>query len=124
MVGYVFLASPYTHPLREERERRFHAAERACVHYLAKGTAIYSPIVHWHNIALQQELPYDYLAWQKVNDPLIENCRAFYILEIDGWLKSLGVQHEIEVALASGKPCYVVSPWKQYSARLLKDVLA
>jgi hypothetical protein len=124
MKGFIFLASPYSHPLGEVRHARFAAAERALFSYFEKGSAIYSPIVQWHNIAVQRQLPVSFEAWTALNDPLILSCRSLHILELDGWLTSVGVQHEIEVALAADKPCYVVSPFRDYSVRRLKDALA
>ncbi len=122
--GFIFLASPYSHPLSEIRQRRYEAAERACLNYFERGSAVYSPIVHWHPISLKNNLPSIFENWTVMNDPLIEQCRSFHILELDGWLTSAGVEHEISVALAVGKPCYVVSPFRDYSVRRLKDALA
>lgn len=122
--GFIFLASPYSHPLSEVRQKRFEAAERACLNYYEKGTAVYSPIVHWHQLSVRHTIPSVFENWTAMNDPLIETCRSFHILELDGWLTSAGVEHEIEMALAASKPCYVVSPFRDYSARRLKDALA
>src|SRR6187399_883558 len=106
MKGFVFLASPYSHPLSEVRQSRFEAAERACVNYFNRGGTLYSPIVHWHSLAVKYNLPPNFEAWARMNDPLIEQCRAVHVLEIDGWLTSAGVQHEIEVALTFMKPVF------------------
>jgi len=123
MAGYIYLASPYSHPLPEIREGRFQANERAMVHYFRKKTTVFCPIVHWHAVALKNNLPFTFDYYEVQNDPLVIAARSVHILELDGWIESKGVQHEINVALDHDRPVYVVSPWKEYSARLLKDAL-
>lgn len=90
----IYLASPYTHPDPEVREARFKAVEAMTGTLLCSGKHVYSPIVHTHEIAKQYELPYNFEFWKNYNFSMIRRCDYLYILAIDGWRQSRGVESE------------------------------
>lgn len=107
---FIFLASPYSHPEISVRLSRFVAASRACSYLAQTGLAVYSPIVHWHDIALAERLPFDADFWLEQNRPFIEKCDRLYVLTLAGWEKSVGVTLEIAMARALDKPVIQFPP--------------
>jgi hypothetical protein len=60
----IYLASPYSHPDAEVRERRFDAACRAAAALICQGKTIFSPIAHSHAIC-RYGVPLDWRFWQR-----------------------------------------------------------
>jgi len=112
MSAFIFLASPYSDEQLSVRLRRFVEASRACAYLANTGLAVYSPIVHWHDIALIHRLPTDADFWMEQNRPFIEKCDRMYVLELDGWRESVGVTLEIAAARALNKPVIQFPPVK------------
>jgi len=91
----IYLASPYSHPDPAIQEERYREALQ-CVHYYAKrGLVVYSPIVHWHNVAKEFELPGDAAFWAKQNQAMLEKASQIIVLNIEGWKESKGLDQEI-----------------------------
>jgi len=59
---------------------------------------IYSPIVHCHEMAERHKLPKDFAFWEKYNRAMLETADGLYILQLDGWELSKGLQSEIKFA--------------------------
>lgn len=104
MSGFIYLASPYSHPEMRVRVERFMAAQQAVIEAFRDKIAMFSPIVHWHHLACQYDLPFEYEYWQAQNDPMVLAAESLVVLGIDGWNTSRGVAHEIELAQYAGKP--------------------
>jgi hypothetical protein len=96
-----YLASPYSHPDSAIRHQRYEAAAKACAwlvqseYFKLRNHAVYSPIVNWHHIALNHELPKDYKFWIAQNETMLHAASGLIILCIDGWDKSHGINHEL-----------------------------
>lgn len=108
--GFTYLASPYSHPELAVRVERFMAAQKIVRTAFHDFVSIFSPIVHWHNIAIIHNLPFEYEYWQAQNDPMIGACKMVAVLGIPGWKDSRGVGHEIDLAHELGKPVYLYLP--------------
>jgi hypothetical protein len=104
--GFIYLASPYSHPDLSYRVSRYIAAREACIQLFKEKKAVYSPIVHWHPIATSAgpDFPTDYESFKVQNDAFIHACSEFIVLGIDGWMESKGVQAEIALAQSLSKP--------------------
>jgi hypothetical protein len=102
--GYVYLASPYSHPDESIMEARFVAAEAATARLLRRSVWVYSPIVHCHELAKKFDLPKDFVFWQEYNFAMIRGAAKLYVLRIDGWEASKGVTAEIAYARELGIP--------------------
>jgi nucleoside 2-deoxyribosyltransferase len=100
----VYLASPYTHNDKAVMEERFINACKAAGRLLCAGFKVFSPIAHSHPIAQVHDLPVDYAFWSKYNLSWISWADRLYVLRLDGWKESTGVQKEIEYALLLDKP--------------------
>ncbi len=106
----IYLATPYSHPDRAVRRRRFRAACRAAGRLLRAGLMVYSPIAHSAAIAACGLDDMDHEFWMRVDRPYLEWCSMVMVLTLDGWGESRGVSIEIAQAREMGKPVSFISP--------------
>jgi len=112
----IYLASPYSHDDPLVRQERYEAARdyignQIVVHKLSgfnRLPVIYSPIVHFHHIGIEHELPLDYQSWEYINDTMLGLASQLRILQIPGWLESEGIKHEMEFAMLHKIPMILV----------------
>jgi nucleoside 2-deoxyribosyltransferase len=105
----IYLASPYSHPDPSVREERFRAACRAAAALFRAGHFLISPIAHSH-VLVEHGLPGDWTFWQRFDRALLARCDALFVLMLDGWEESVGVQAEIRIARELGKPVRYLAP--------------
>jgi nucleoside 2-deoxyribosyltransferase len=105
----IYLASPYTHPDPAVREARFRAACRQAAEMFRCGVPVFSPIAYSHAIA-GHDLPLEWEFWERFDRAFLETCDAVWVLTLDGWRESRGVQAEIMLARQMGKPVVLVEP--------------
>ena len=98
-----YLASPYSHPDPAVRLRRYEQAAEACVK-LCTSIHVFSPIVHWHEIALRHVLPTEASYWWDYNRSMLRRCDSLFVLELPGWETSTGVSAELRLAEHLGLP--------------------
>lgn len=91
----IYIASPYSHPDAEIRERRYKAVEHYTAHLLSSRSWCYSPIVHCHALAQRFILPFTADYWEDYNFHVLARCDALHVLQLPGWDDSRGVQAEI-----------------------------
>ena len=99
----IYLISPYSHEDEKVREERYNAAVDATADLIKKGYIVFSPIVHCHPLALKHNLPKDHVYWKEYNQSFIEWADIGYILCIEGYARSKGVDADIEALRALGK---------------------
>lgn len=104
----IYLASPYSHPDPAVRQARFDAACRAAAELIRRGYVVFSPIAHSHCIA-QHGLPLNWGYWERHDRRFLAACDELWVLQLDGWEHSRGVQAEIAIAKEMGKPVRFVS---------------
>jgi hypothetical protein len=100
----IYLASPYTHPDPLEMEYRYECILETTAHFLTQGHPVYSPIVHCHPLAKAKDLPRNYDFWFQYNIHMLELADEVWVIQLDGWQKSQGVNSEIAHAIGAGKP--------------------
>ena len=106
-----YLSSPYTHESAVIRRERFIAAQDYIARQLLGNNAvIFSPIVHYHHLAIDHNLPGDFEFWQSVNRFYIDASETIHVLKLAGWSESIGVRAEIEYGIHTGKLIYYVDP--------------
>jgi hypothetical protein len=105
----IYLASPYSHPNAAVRAHRFREVCRAAAMLLSAGHAIFSPIAHSHPL-VEHGLPTDWFFWQRWGQNMLTRCDEVVVLQLDGWIDSVGVQAEIALARSLGKPLQFVEP--------------
>jgi hypothetical protein len=107
----VYLAVPYT-PVgqytEEEkltlRHNRFMHVSIVSAYLLSQEINNFSPITHSHVQGLLYDLPQTWPFWRRVDFSFLEDCNEIWVLMLDGWELSVGVQSEIAFALAHGIP--------------------
>lgn len=107
-----YLASPYTHPDPDVRKARYDAACKKAAELMLAGKVIFCPIAHSHPIAMQmpEGCDIDPDLWKKQDAPYVWMCDEMIVLQLDGWEKSGGVRHEIEVATSRRIPIHYERP--------------
>lgn len=105
----IYLASPYTEGKGKEdaevRQRRYELAKKFCASNIEQH--IYSPIVHYHEMAADYDLPKDFDFWKMKNYDMIRRCDAVWVLDVPNepdwnWDKSKGVTAEGSMAMQLG----------------------
>src|SRR5437016_753626 len=94
----IYLASPYSHPDPTVQESRFDAVCRVAAMLMRRGVQLFSPIAHTHPIAVAGELPGHWDFWLMFDQWFITHCDEIWVLMLDGWKRSKGVQAEILMA--------------------------
>jgi len=99
----IYLASPYTDPDPKVMQMRYEMVCEACAGLANKKRVVFSPVAHWHPIAIKYDLPRDYKFWEIQNYGVISCCFRFYVLTLNGWDTSIGIKYEVEYAEKHGK---------------------
>lgn len=95
-----YLAIPYT----GMEDDSYRISMSATAHFVLKGDVIFSPIVYCHEMAKKAGFPGDFDFWEHFDRECIRACDELWVLKVDGWLTSKGVQAEIKIAEEMGKP--------------------
>ena len=94
----IYLATPYTHVDKTVMVDRFNRVNKVAAKIMEQGKYVFSPISHTHPIAEAGVLPRGWDFWSDYDRVMISRCTCLYVLMIDGWKESKGVQAEIELA--------------------------
>lgn len=113
MIGYYYLASPYS-----KFDMGLGAAHIVACQIAARliraGYSVYSPIAHTHPIAVHGEIdPRDHKIWLPVDAPLMNAAIGVFVAQIPGWRESLGVQHELAWFREQKRPVMFVR-WPEF----------
>lgn len=104
----IYLCSPYSHPDPKEMEYRFHRVAAATAWLMTHGEIVYSPIVHNHYLACNFTLPREWEFWRRFDLAMLVKADECWVLELDGWHKSVGVNAEIAFAIDRDIPvCFL-----------------
>ena len=76
---------------------------------LRAGQVVFSPIVHSHPL-VEYGLPPDWDFWQRCDREHLQHCDEVFVLMLDGWRDSAGVQAEVRLAEELGKPVSYLDP--------------
>lgn len=99
-----YLASPYSSPDDAIEQKRYRDVVEATAYFLSQGVLIYSPIVHNHEPRYVADLPGHVDFWWKLDKRMIQACNGLWVLALEGWDESVGIQKEVEFALSSMMP--------------------
>jgi hypothetical protein len=103
-MGLIYLATPYSHEDPVVMESRFESVNRVAAKLMSDGLHIFSPISHTHPIAIAGKLPTGWEFWNQYDKLVISVCKGMIVLCLDGWLESVGVTAEIDIAKEFGVP--------------------
>lgn len=93
--GFIYLASPYTHPNSAVMVQRYTLTLGLTTRLLHDGLPVFSPIVYGHQMA--HVLGHTFEAWQPINDAMIHAASDFAIFRLPGWEQSRGIAHEVDL---------------------------
>lgn len=97
-----YLACPYSHRSPTVMASRFNIANKVAGELIKMGYIIFSPISHTHPIALACDLPLGFVYWNKFDTAYISVSSVLFVILIDGWRRSIGVQNEMKIAQQLG----------------------
>ncbi len=104
----IYLASPYSSKSQKEMIYRLERVQCVLAEFLSRGLYVYSPIAHAAPVAKKFNLPKDFSFWKSFDCAMILRLDLFWVLKLEGWQESVGVQAEILWAKSNHRPiCYV-----------------
>ncbi len=92
----VYLAVPYSHSNDAIVEHRYRFVNKVAAKLFSDGEMVFSPISYLHALAKENELPTTWEFWQRVLETFLSLSKKLYVVKMDGWLTSTGVQAEID----------------------------
>lgn len=109
-----YLVSPYSYGGESSYEHRLSNYKMACRQawlLFGMGINIYSPIVHHHNIQAVETMDEMTTAdWMQYDLPYLDVAEKIYVLCLEGYEESPGVQAEIAYAKDTGKYIEYLTP--------------
>lgn len=97
----IYLASPYSSPLPEMREHRFKEVEKFVAGLMKeRSLLVFSPTLYTHQMSIKHGWPYEAEAYMQFNLDMLRHSQAFFLLQMQGWRESKGVQIELGIAKA------------------------
>jgi len=92
----IYLASPYSHPDPEVRDRRFRAVCKFAGELALRGLVVFCPIAHSVPMEKYGNLPGTWEFWKKQDLPMLDLATELHVAAFPGWEDSEGVSAEIE----------------------------
>jgi len=95
----IYLISPYSHESEVIRHARYEQASLACAILASRGYVVYSPIVHWHPVVVNNPkyaLKTGHEFWKFHNYKMMDLAIEGAVLMIDDWEESKGVIDDLK----------------------------
>lgn len=110
--GLVYVASAYSHDDKDVVEARRAIAGNLCASLIAKGVHAVSPVVYGTALMEFGQMKEDtsWNSWQEFCNAILANAQAVYVINSDGWDKSIGVGQEMLEAATRGIPVFMIDP--------------
>jgi hypothetical protein len=100
----LYLGQPYSSPDKAIMSFRYRAALGICAELVKKGEFVFSPIVHWHNVAASHYLPTGHEFWLNLDLHFLERCDGLLVAKLPGWENSIGLAREMDFAVGHSIP--------------------
>jgi hypothetical protein len=94
----IYIGSPYSHSDVDVRIKRFELVSKFAADLVSEGYIAISPITYGHTLLDFKDMPTDFEFWNNFCIGLLKKCDYIYVLQIDGYLESKGLQEEIKFA--------------------------
>ena len=105
MTRLAYIAAPYSATSPEMMQLRANQAMAFSAWLWSRGICYpLSPVAMWHEAATRCDLPTDAASWTACNTAYFSACDVMYLLKLDGWRESVGVEMEMEWARAIRMP--------------------
>lgn len=102
----IYLASPYTHDDKKVREKRYRQARNTAAKLICRGHTVLSPIAYGHPMAQNYPLMRSLTQWKDFDFDVLIHCDALWLLPLDGWEQSEGINLELSAATDHGIPIW------------------
>ena len=106
--GYIYLASPYTHPEPYIMEIRYVYTAKVLADKLRRKEWTYSPIVHCHELAKTYGLPKDSEFWREYDFAMLAGASCLHVLRLEGYEDSVGIKAEVAEAQRLGLEVHLI----------------
>lgn len=110
----VYLAIPYT----GMEEKSFKTVNAIAAKLFRNGQIVYSPISHWHSVALENDLPTVWDYWERLDTEFLKWCDYILMVDVGENGKELiknskGCTAELKIAKDLGKEIkyYKIKDW-------------
>lgn len=105
---FVYLACPLAHPDHVVQNDRIELASVAAAMLMESGLTVFSPLSHCYRIKqhLTKEHPHSW--WMQQDLRILYACDELFVLPLDGWRESKGVQMELEYARHHDRPISII----------------
>jgi len=101
----VYLASPYTHPLKEVMKRRYLTITHMSAYLSSLGVPHFCPITQSHvEQEVKPDLETSWNYWQKVDTEMVKRMDELWICSMKNIENSVGVKAEFNIAQNLKKP--------------------
>lgn len=91
----IYLATPYSHPSDSVKDVRYHQIEKFTLDRVKNGYYIFSPILMYHHAHMRNLCAGDAETWRAYNEDFMRKADMMWVLKMEGWKTSKGVQSEI-----------------------------
>lgn len=103
MTRLAYIAAPYSAKSPEVMQRRANEVMAFSAWLWREGICYpLSPVSMWHEAATRCGLPTDATSWTACNFAYFTACEVMYLLKLDGWQESVGVEMELKWARDRG----------------------
>jgi len=106
----IYLASPYSHHDYVWRASRAGKTQDALVRLTAMGFVVFSPVALSALLVGWGSRPWDDPWWYEWSMAFLRKADEVWVLMLDDWQESVGVQAEIDEAQRVGKPVRYLDP--------------
>jgi hypothetical protein len=108
---FLYIASPYSHKDERVRNRRFLEITKIGTKIFQKyGYALFLPITQSVLMSKIGKMHGDWATWKKQDLPALSRCDELWVIKMDGWKESTGVQAEIRFARKHNIPIKYLNP--------------
>ena len=111
--GFIYLASPYSHPDLNVMIERWDKACRAAAHIIERDRrSVFCPVAHSHPLSLYMspEACRDHDLWMAVDLPILRHAEKLLVLMLEDWRSSRGIADEVACALDCLVPIEFINP--------------
>jgi hypothetical protein len=105
----IYLASPYSSKSFFKRTKRFIQVAKATGFLVKNDIFVFSPILYGVAVEFFSKKK-TWKFWMDFCLIQLQGCDELWILEIDGWKESEGIQEEIKEAYSIGMPIKIFNP--------------
>lgn len=111
MPGFIYLASPYSHPDPAVRDMRYmRVRDIAARLILERDQPVYSPIAHCHDMCTAAKASFTYEAWREQDEAMMRPAEEVWVAMLPGWRESAGIEEEVGFAEAARIPVRYLDP--------------